>query len=160
MGLDQEMGADRKERLEFALRRSANLEPQMYAEYLFGALLSSKWQADLQNLNPYLSTQDSDALMSAVGVTMMRGSRIGHLNRAIGAAVLLSSTLAKAIKLPVEDRLEKQAQLLPSILQACERLSDQLSAQRYYVAEEQKVVQGFEYTEHVYDPRFLVCVDN
>ena len=147
---------ERRQKLTFALRCSANLEPQCYAEYLFGALLSSKWQEDIQTLNPYLASQDVDAMMGAIGVTVLRASRIGHLNRAIGATVTLSAMLVKATKLPVSERQVKQTQLFPNIVQACERLSAQLRAKRHYVKEEHKDVHGYQYTEHVCDPRFLV----
>jgi len=81
---------------------------------------------------------------------------MGHVNRAIGAAVKLQSLILKAMQMETEERASKHDQLLANIVQACEGLAGQLSAQRHYVKQEEKEMHGFAFTDHTYDPRFLI----
>ena len=154
--LNEKDQAKRAEKLQFVMRHEANLEPSTYTEYLFGSLLSSRSTEDLVALNPYLSNADAEALVGAVSVTVLRANRMGHVNRAIGAAVKLQSLILKAMQMETEERTSKHDQLLANIVQACEGLAGQLSAQRHYVHQEEKEMHGFAFTEHTYDPRFLI----
>ena len=78
VGLDEGDSETRANKLKFSLRRAAQLEPTVTAEYLFGALLSSKSQEDVRALNPYLSESDAGKVLEAVAVTVLRANRIGQ----------------------------------------------------------------------------------
>ena len=151
--LDEGDEATKAAKLRFVLRRSAGLAPSVFAEYLFGTLLSSEAHADLAALNPYLTKQAADDMLGAVAVAVLRASRLGHLNRAIGAAIKLNKILQKTLKMPVEARISEKSTLLPTMVQQVGGLSTWIGASRFFVEQEQKADGGVKYS---YDPRFLL----
>eukprot|EP00658_Telonema_sp_P-2_P074146 TRINITY_DN63336_c0_g2_i1.p1 TRINITY_DN63336_c0_g2~~TRINITY_DN63336_c0_g2_i1.p1 ORF type:complete len:276 (-),score=69.26 TRINITY_DN63336_c0_g2_i1:123-950(-) len=146
----------RLEKLKFVLRRSAGMVPQIYPEYLFGALLSSESVLDLQALNPYLSTRDTETVLGAVAIAVLRASRVGCLNRAINACLKLSGLLVKTLKLSPEQRTANKHTLYPTMVQSVAGVATWCGVERYFVSQEQKEYHGIQVTEHTYDPRFLI----
>ena len=69
------------DRVKFALRREADLVSTIWIEFLFGALLSSAGEADLQRLNPFLPTKTVRLVMDIMNSVVLRANRIGHANR-------------------------------------------------------------------------------
>ena len=69
------------DRVKFALRREADLVSTIWVEFMFGALLSSAGEADLQRLNPFLPTKTVRLVIDIVNSVVLRANRIGHANR-------------------------------------------------------------------------------
>ena len=82
----------------FLLNRIAGQNAFVWVEFLFGMLLSSKGEADLLKLNPYLSADTVRAIMHLITMSMLRANRLGHTNRCIGTAISLEGLLAKVRK--------------------------------------------------------------
>ena len=81
--------AERAARTRFALRRHAQMVPEIWLEFLFGALLSSEGADDVRRLNAFLPRARADAALARCALTMLRANRVGVLARCAGDAVAL-----------------------------------------------------------------------
>lgn len=137
------------EKTRFLLNRYACRNSNIWVEFIFGSLLSSKSFEDIRRLNPYISVATMELLFNLVSIIMLRANRLGHTNRCIGSVVGLESLLKKVLGIPQSQRSESGSTLIPKVIQACEDLSKTIVMGRYYVSNEEK-------SGYVYDPRFLV----
>lgn len=86
----------------FLLTRQANLNSNIWVEFLFGALLSTQGEEDLLRLNPFLPPTLLSDILNIITVCMLRANRLGHTNRCIGTVVSLELMLEKVITVLVE----------------------------------------------------------
>ena len=138
----------RRARTEFLLRRTAGQAAEIWPEFLFGSLISSKGEADITALNPYIPSERVDAILQLVMLTMLRANRMGHVSRCIGATIVLQKLMKRA--------LEKKSMetLLPMVLQASDDLADVISSGRHYG--NPQVPSGGQGLKVAFDPRFLI----
>ena len=87
--------ASKNSKTRFLLSRIAGQNAFIWVEFLFGSLLSSKGEEDMLKLNPYLSADTLDSVLSLVIASMLRANRLGHINRCIGTAIGLDGLLDK-----------------------------------------------------------------
>lgn len=134
----------RLDRSKFVLQRAAKRAAEVWPEFLFSSILSSKGAEDLQRLNPYLDPHHVDTVMQLVQLGMLRANRLGHLSRCIGATVLLLKLLRGAVE-------NKPAHTsFPKFIQAADDIASIISAGRHFVSsvETSGAVR--------LDPRFLI----
>eukprot|EP00457_Paulinella_chromatophora_P000002 gb/GEZN01000002.1/.p1 GENE.gb/GEZN01000002.1/~~gb/GEZN01000002.1/.p1 ORF type:complete len:6816 (+),score=1425.09 gb/GEZN01000002.1/:114-20561(+) len=144
-------GGATEQKLKFLLRRQCGQEPVIWLQFLFSSLLSSRSEADLRRLNPYLSSEVTTLLLELVTVVVFRSNRVGHANRCIGNATRLLQLVDRALALPEEARRKSMERSLPSLIQAADALAQNVMAKRHYVKE-----RGGKKAELVFDPRFLI----
>jgi len=138
----------RRTRTEFLLRRTAGQAAEVWPEFLFGSLISSKGEADITALNPYIPPERVDAILQLVMLTMLRANRMGHISRCIGATIVLIKLIKRAL-----ERTSMET-LLPMVLQASDDLADIISSGRHYgIIQEPAAGQS---VKVVLDPRFLI----
>eukprot|EP01033_Poteriospumella_lacustris_P010457 gene10460-7435_t len=146
--------ADPKEkakRVRYLLYRKAGQNSLIWTEYLFGVLISTKGEADLRKLNPFLTDESIEAILNLTSLTMLRANRLGHTNRCIGTAISLEKMLESILKLSVEDRVAKGEVMIPKLLQLTDDLAKTITMGRYYMTEVPAKVGAF-----TFDPRYLV----
>lgn len=85
----------RDSKTRFLLNRRAGQNSEVWIEFLFGVLISSKGAEDLLRLNPYLTKETVDVMFNLVTMSMLRANRLGHTNRCIGITIGLDSLLRK-----------------------------------------------------------------
>ena len=85
----------RQAKTRFLLNRYAGLNSEVWVEFLFGVLISSKGAEDLLKLNPYLTPDTVNVMLNLVTMSMLRANRLGHTNRCIGITIGLDSLLRK-----------------------------------------------------------------
>jgi hypothetical protein len=85
----------RYSKIRFLLSRYAGQSSFVWVEFLFGILISSKGEADLLKLNPFLSIDSLDSIKKLVATSMLRANRLGHINRCIGLVISLENLLDK-----------------------------------------------------------------
>ena len=127
----------------------ATKNSEIWVEFLFGSLISSKGSEDLLKLNPFLSHETIDTMLTLITLTMFRANRLGHVNRCIGAIISLEGLLKKILSLEFTVRIKQEDILGPKLIQAGEDLAKNISLQRYYVNLNKKGLFSF-------DPRYLV----
>lgn len=136
----------------FVLRRLAGRVPEIWPEFVFGALISSKGETDVQRLNPFIPADRVSLTLRLVAVTMLRANRVGTLSRCAGDAVELRGALETLRSLDLEKRRESEAVTAPQILQLSSLLATQLAAPRAYAT----VSQTGPSPAASFDPRFLI----
>jgi hypothetical protein len=134
----------------FLLNRFAKQNSFIWIELLFGSLLSTKGEADLLRLNPYIDAETLTSVFHLVSVVMLRANRLGHTNRAIGIVIGLESLLKKILKVPVENRALEGRTLIPKLIQVSEDLSKTIVMGRYYITFKETSLS------FIFDPRYLV----
>ena len=139
-------GGDPAATCAFVLARLAGSAAELWPEFVFGALLSSRGEADVRKLNPFLDGASIETLLELVAATMLRANRVGVLSRVAGDCAALEEKLAAAAA--AEDRGAAAAVLGPQIRQIAKSLASTLSSTRAYARATAKGV-GL-------DPRFLV----
>jgi len=133
-------------RTRFLLNRIAGQNAHVWVEFLFGMLLSSKGEADLLRLNPYLTPSALRCITHLVTLSMLRANRLGHVNRCIGTAISLESLLTKTLSVGVADRAERGKVLSPQLVQVGEELAKTITMARHYISSD----------TYQFDPRYLV----
>mmetsp|Transcript_2417 Transcript_2417/g.3236 ORF Transcript_2417/g.3236 Transcript_2417/m.3236 type:complete len:3692 (+) Transcript_2417:353-11428(+) len=141
------------ERVSYQLKRFARQAPMIWMEFLFGSTLSTTGDADVLNLNPYLSKKSLNLVNKLLIITMLKANRVGHANRCIGTAVSLISLVDSALKtIAGEARSKASVTLLPKLAQASGDLAGGLASKRYFVdADDTKTSKSM-----IFDPRFLL----
>jgi thioredoxin-like negative regulator of GroEL len=137
----------RLERSKFVLRRAARQAAEVWPEFLFAAILSSKGELDMEKFNPYLPKKHIDVVLQLVMLQMLRANRLGHLSRCIGAVIVLLKLLREAL-----DATPAQSSF-PKFLQAADDVASIIAAGRHFVSTETSAAGGV--TARL-DPRFLI----
>ena len=115
-------------RSKFVLRRAASTAAYVWPEFLFAAILSSRGEEDMRRLNPYLPRTHVETVVQLVMLGMLRANRLGHLNRCIGATVVLLQLLRGALDAP-------PAQVsLPKFVQAADDVASIIAAGRHFTS--------------------------
>ena len=117
----------------FLLNRVAGQNAFVWVEFLFGMLLSSKGEADLLRLNPYISAGTLTTVTHLITMSMLRANRLGHANRCIGTAISLEALLSAALKVEPAKRAERGKVLMPKLIQVGEELAKTITMARHYV---------------------------
>ena len=117
----------RLDRSKFVLRRAASLAAEVWPEFLFAAILSSKGEDDVQRLNPYLPREHTEIVVQLVMLGMLRANRLGHLSRATGATVVLLQLLRDALDAP------PPSSSFPKFVQAADDVVDIIAAGRHFI---------------------------
>jgi thiol-disulfide isomerase/thioredoxin len=150
VNVDEEIDDElRKSKTKFCLKRTAGINSNVWIEFLFGILISSKGEEDLLRLNPYLSPSMIKEMMSLITISMLRSNRLGHTNRCIGIAISLEALLQKILKIPMDQRTLQGPILMPKLLQSGEELSKNIAMARHYIVSTPTGSLDF-------DPRYLV----
>lgn len=136
----------RRARTEFLLRRTAGQAAELWPEFLFGSLISSKGESDITALNPYIPLERVDVILQIVMLTMLRANRMGHISRCVGATIVLQKLMKRTL-----EKTSKET-LLPMVLQAADDLADILASGRHYGTLQ---TEGGS-TKVSFDPRFLI----
>jgi thiol-disulfide isomerase/thioredoxin len=147
------------ERVSYQLKRFARQAPLIWMEFLFGSTLSTSGDADVRNLNPYLSQKSLDLVNKLLIITMLKANRVGHANRCIGTAVSLISLVDAALATKLgEARVNAATTMLPKLAQASGDLASGLASQRYFVDKAEKTEQPNNQSNDAlaFDPRFLL----
>jgi hypothetical protein len=126
-------------RLGFVLDRYARRECLLSFEFLVCSLISSKGDATIKQLNPYLSSTDVARILDLTVAALLLINRVAHVNLCLASAREL---LAMLVKLQTQ---AKDGPSLPELVLQAGSLASQLTAERHYVGKDKK-----------YDPRFLV----
>lgn len=137
----------RRARTEFLLRRTAGQAAEIWPEFLFGSLISSKGEFDITALNPYVPSERVDIILQLVILTMLRANRMGHISRCVGATIVLQKLMKRTLEKTSMDTL------LPMVLQAADDLADILSSGRHYGT---LLHSDGEALKVAFDPRFLI----
>lgn len=145
-----ETSTSRNTKIRFLLSRFSSQNTSVWIEFLFGVLLSSRGEADLLKLNPFLSGDTISTLLALVTLVMLRSNRVGHTNRCIGMVISLDSLLEKVLKVPLNQRADKAAVMMPKLIQLSEDLAKTLAMARHYMT---SISQDSAYE---FDPRYLV----
>lgn len=144
----------RLERSKFVLRRVASAAAEVWPEFLYASILSSKGAQDLRRLNPYIDLHFVETVMQLVQLGMLRANRVGHLSRCIGATVLLLGLLRGALE--TKPALTSWAKFQ----QAADDVAGIISAGRHFVSsvEDDSVEDGAPAGPGAVrlDPRFLI----
>ena len=133
------------ERLTFILKRACKKESFLWLEYLFGALISSRSEADLLRINPYVRKESIESIFDLIVGTILYSNRVGQINRSLSEARDLQKLLLKFKQLK---SVEQTTEIKAGLILKGESLARQLSTKRTYI---DKVGE-----ELIYDPRFLV----
>jgi hypothetical protein len=150
VNVDEEADPElRKSKTKFCLRRVAGIKSNVWIEFLFGVLISSKGEEDLLRLNPYLAPETIQEMLNLITISMLRSNRLGHTNRCIGIAISLEGLLQKVLSIPKESRAVQGLTLLPKLLQSGEELSKNIAMARHYITSGPRGSLDF-------DPRYLV----
>jgi thiol-disulfide isomerase/thioredoxin len=137
----------RRARTEFLLRRTAGQAAEIWPEFLFGSLISSKGELDITALNPYVPLERVDVILQLVILTMLRANRMGHISRCVGATIVLQKLMKRTLE---KNSMET---LLPMVLQGADDLADMLSSGRHYGTLLQSEGEALKVA---FDPRFLI----
>lgn len=86
----------------FELRRFSGQETRVWLEFLFGTMLSSTQFADLQKLNPFLTSSQVDTMNQIVCAAVLHANRIGQINRCLLDARGIQKTMHKIGRLQRE----------------------------------------------------------
>jgi hypothetical protein len=133
----------------FLLNRTAGRNSDVWIEFLFGSLISSRGEQDLRRLNPFLSLDTIKTMLNLVSICMLRSNRLGHTNRCIGMTIALDGLLTKILKVELKDRPYEGSTLRPKLIQASEELAKNITVNRHYMTNKGDSIWAF-------DPRYLV----
>ena len=140
----------RLERSKFVLRRAASQAAEVWPEFLFASILSSKGEQDLQRLNPYVPASHVETVIQLVMLGMLRANRKGHLSRCIGATVILLKLLREAV-----DKCPAQTSF-PKLMQAGDDVANMIAAGRHFTSLAHGGDGLLDATAVLLDPRFLI----
>ncbi len=143
MGL-QENAAVRS-RLAFVMAKLSGRETPLDIEFVVGNLLSSRSDADLLNLSPFLGSEIGRLHDLTISLTLA-SVRVGHINRCLDAARELYSELEKMARLDFS-RPDAEAVLFNSLSLKSTTLAGLLATKRAYL----------DASSGAFDPRFLIC---
>ena len=152
------------DKVSFLLRRFCRQEANLWLEFLFASVLSSKQFPDLARLNPFIKRDTVDNITDVIVSAVLYANRISHANRCIVDARELDRTLAGIERLqelgPNEDvdRTKLIHELGAALSLKDESLGRNLCMQRHYV-NKKAILGGEEKRQRVdmtYDPRYLL----
>ncbi len=150
----------RATKTRYLLNRFSGQNSFVWVEFLFGVLLSTQGEKDLLKLNPYLSAEVIQSLLSIVSLVMLRANRLGQTNRCIGTLISLESLLDKIVQIPFKDRARKGSVLAPKLIQSSEDLSKMITMERYYMKKSSTAATNnnsiASAVSYDFDPRYLV----
>ena len=139
--------AGRLQRSKFFLRRAAGQASEVWLEFLFASILSSRGTQDLQHLNPYASHAHIETVVQLIMVGMLKANRVGHLSRCIGATLVLLKLLREAV------HTTPGPSALAKFMQASDDVANIISAGRHFVVQDGACGTAVGVR---LDPRFLI----
>ena len=136
------------DRLYFALRRLAGQEALMEPQFLFASTLSTTLRDDMKRLNPYIENSDMDVILRILVATIMRSSRVGHINRCILMAIKVQKLLKKAETASSSSEMNTLRVKAEQISKSFAKL---LMTKRHFMARSKDVKGAWNF-----DPRYLI----
>ena len=136
------------DRLYFALRRLAGQEALMEPQFLFASTLSTTLRDDMKRLNPYIENSDMDVILRILIATIMRSSRVGHINRCILMAIKVQKLLKKAETASSSSEMSTLGVKAEQISKSFAKL---LMTKRHFMARSKEVKGAWNF-----DPRYLL----
>jgi hypothetical protein len=131
------------------LRRKARQEAELGLAYLISCLTSTVAESDWQQLNPFLTPETCEALVSLIASALLRANRIGHINRAAESIKELCGLLSKAEEPPSNLDDAQLANMIEALTASTQQKADSLAGilatKRVYIDE-----------DFSYDPRFMI----
>lgn len=138
-------------RSTFLAARDSGHEPEIWFDYLVASLMSTKAEASLQKLNPFLSPSSVRHVLNLTVSVMMHVIRIGQTQSCIATTRRLLNLL-KALRSMNAEQAEANPAIRHGIVLEAGQLAQNLACKRHFIKREGEK----EDPTLNYDPRFLV----
>ena len=149
LGADATAASDEKKaRYEYLMARYSGQALLMTMEFLTAALLSSKAEADLRLLNPFLSDRLAGLVLTLSASILLHANRLGLIDRCMADCIQALSLIRR-----VASTKDNDPSLITSIVIQTRTLVDGLTAHRHYT---RPMPSAQAPAPSAFDPRFLV----
>jgi thiol-disulfide isomerase/thioredoxin len=142
-----DMFAGRSGAFHYFLSRVAATESYLGAQFVIALLTCTDASTDMQQVNPFLTTEQTEELLALACLALCHSNRLGHVNRVLSTSRKLGKFL-KQFHVMLESKEQNASAKIDvrqRIIQQLEGLTTDLLSKRYYMSQ-----------DRTFDPRYLV----
>ena len=146
-------GGVKTQRFEYLMSRYSGQQLLMSMDFLVAVLLSSRAEADLQGLNPFLTPRLVQLVLTLSASILLHANRLGLIDRCMADCIEAMRLIRRLQSIQTKDSQADPSPFIKGLVIQTRTLVDGLTAHRHYT---QPVPSPTSPAPSTYDPRFLV----